>query len=186
MSAGYDTLANIENLIGSAFDDVLIGNDGPNTLWGGAGNDLLDGGAGRDVLYGGDGNDTLLGGAGNDVLVGGTGVDVLTGGAGKDVFLYETLFDSGVGAGNRDRILDFQRPLDVIDLSAIDADPSRAGDQDFVFIGTGAFNGTAGQLRYGHVGNSTIVAADVSGDGLADFEIELVGRIALTEANFIL
>ncbi len=39
----------IEHAIGSAFDDVLTGNDGANTLTGGPGNDWIDGGAGIDT-----------------------------------------------------------------------------------------------------------------------------------------
>ena len=39
-----DTLANITNLEGSIFNDVLVGNGSNNTLNGGAGNDSLDGG----------------------------------------------------------------------------------------------------------------------------------------------
>ena len=39
--AGIDTLVNIENLTGSAFDDTLIGGTTPYGLSGGAGNDLL-------------------------------------------------------------------------------------------------------------------------------------------------
>src|SRR6266581_4014316 len=73
--AGVDTLVAVENLLGSAFDDTLTGNNGANMLSGGAGNDTLDGGAGNDVLNGDAGNDLLIGGAGNDVLNGGLGVD---------------------------------------------------------------------------------------------------------------
>lgn len=84
---------NIENTLGGAGGDVLIGSElangldgaggadtlrgagGNDTLAGGTGNDLLDGGAGNDALSGGDDNDTLLGGAGNDALDGGAGTD---------------------------------------------------------------------------------------------------------------
>lgn len=44
-----DTLISIENLVGSAFNDVLIGDGSANTLDGGAGNDIIDGGAGNDI-----------------------------------------------------------------------------------------------------------------------------------------
>ena len=55
--AGMDTLIGIEDVIGSAFDDTLIGASGVvNHLYGGAGNDLLIGVG--DVLDGGAGNDT--------------------------------------------------------------------------------------------------------------------------------
>ncbi len=57
-----DTLASIENVIGSARDDRLIGNDGANVLTGGAGDDILDAASGVDtfVFNAGDGNDEIL------------------------------------------------------------------------------------------------------------------------------
>lgn len=48
--AAGDVLSKIENLTGSAFNDVLIGNTGVNVLTGGAGNDTLTGGAGADTF----------------------------------------------------------------------------------------------------------------------------------------
>ncbi|WP_310467117.1 M10 family metallopeptidase C-terminal domain-containing protein, partial [Sphingomonas sp.] len=72
---GIDTLAEIENLAGSAFADTLTGNGVANDLIGGAGNDVLAGAAGDDSLSGGDGNDTLEGGTGDDSLNGGNGVN---------------------------------------------------------------------------------------------------------------
>ncbi|GJL86829.1 MAG: hypothetical protein DHS20C03_05380 [Minwuia thermotolerans] len=74
----FDTLAGIENLIGSAFDDTLLGGAGANTLEGGSGDDSLSGGQGNDSLDGGAGDDTLdggLSGEGDDVLAGGDGID---------------------------------------------------------------------------------------------------------------
>ncbi len=53
-----DTYFDIENLTGSAFDDVLEGDANDNTLAGGSGADVLVGGAGADILGGGAGNDT--------------------------------------------------------------------------------------------------------------------------------
>jgi len=44
-----DTLANLENLIGTDFDDSLTGDAGDNVLTGGLGNDTLDGGEGIDT-----------------------------------------------------------------------------------------------------------------------------------------
>jgi Ca2+-binding RTX toxin-like protein len=68
-AASQDTILNIENLIGSKFDDMLIGD---------AGNNILNGGAGNDTLRGGAGDDTLIGGAGKDVLEGGAGADTVS------------------------------------------------------------------------------------------------------------
>jgi Ca2+-binding RTX toxin-like protein len=70
-----DSLVSIENVIGSAYNDVLTGDLGNNSLTGGAGNDSLRGDDGDDTLYGGVGNDYLRGGEGADVLDGGEGRD---------------------------------------------------------------------------------------------------------------
>jgi Ca2+-binding RTX toxin-like protein len=49
LGAGVDKILNIENIIGSAFNDTLTGTTGNNTLNGGAGIDNLNGGAGNDT-----------------------------------------------------------------------------------------------------------------------------------------
>lgn len=64
--AAGDQLDNIENLVGSGFDDSLTGDQFSNTLFGQAGNDVLNGEAGDDVLIGGAGADQINGGLGND------------------------------------------------------------------------------------------------------------------------
>ncbi|MGI9394131.1 MAG: beta strand repeat-containing protein [Boseongicola sp.] len=74
--AAGDTLISIENLTGSAFRDILIGNDDANTFIGGTGDDDLGGGNGDDTLTGGDGTDVLVGGAGADAMDGGSGFDI--------------------------------------------------------------------------------------------------------------
>ena len=109
--AGLDLLHSIENLTGSAFNDVLTGDDGANVISGLAGNDTLNGGDGNDTLDGGDGTDRAsyadaasavtvslavtaaqdTGGAGTDTLVGIENLtgsdfaDTLTGDAGANV-----------------------------------------------------------------------------------------------------
>ncbi|CAO4163445.1 DUF642 domain-containing protein [Methylorubrum populi] len=70
-----DIILNVENVVGSNYADLLIGDSGNNVLDGGNGNDTLRGGAGNDILFGGVGNDTLIGGAGADALIGGDGID---------------------------------------------------------------------------------------------------------------
>ena len=77
--AAGDILISIENLDGSAFNDMLAGDVGGNALYGQGGDDTLSGAGG---------NDALLGGAGNDSLMGGTAADALDGGAGIDVASY--------------------------------------------------------------------------------------------------
>jgi len=55
-----DIISEFENVYGSSFDDMLIGNDSRNILYGYSGNDTIDGGAGNDVLRGIGGNDTFV------------------------------------------------------------------------------------------------------------------------------
>ncbi len=47
--AAGDTLTNIENVIGTSFDDILTGNAAANQLTGGDGNDTLEGAGARTV-----------------------------------------------------------------------------------------------------------------------------------------
>lgn len=63
-----DTLIAVENLEGSEYDDVLIGDSADNRIEGRAGTDVLDGMGGNDTLEGGDGDDTLRGGGGTDTV----------------------------------------------------------------------------------------------------------------------
>ena len=66
--ADGDTLVSIENLVGSPYDDVLLGDRQGNLLEGRAGTDTLDGREGEDMLIGGSGSDKLIGGADKDVF----------------------------------------------------------------------------------------------------------------------
>ncbi len=103
-----DTLTSIEEIEGSAHDDILIGGQGGldglgwisggdgndwiqdnsriySQVLGGMGDDVIIGGAAEDSFYGDEGNDTLVGGAGNDAyLWGSDGNDWLDGGDGDD------------------------------------------------------------------------------------------------------
>lgn len=54
-----DELIDIENITGSAFDDIIYGNELANTISGNAGNDLISGGAGADIVDGGTGSDSF-------------------------------------------------------------------------------------------------------------------------------
>ncbi|KAB0266752.1 calcium-binding protein [Microvirga brassicacearum] len=97
--AAGDEYELVEGLIGSAFADVLTGNEMVNTLWGGAGDDRLDGGFGADWIEGGLGNDTYVF-DGSDSLVerAGGGTDTVE--TGIDYTLgaeFEALVATGLG-----------------------------------------------------------------------------------------
>lgn len=194
---GYGTT--IERVWGGSGDDRIFGNSAANTLLGNnghdnlqglggndvlrglQGNDTLNGGAGDDRLEGGLGQDSLVGGDGNDTLVGGVGKDRLTGGAGADVFTFLSQAEAGNGT-TRDVIADFVSGTDRIDLTAIDANGLLAGDQVFAYIGLAGFSRQAGELCYTASG---LLAGDVNGDGVADFQIQLMGAPALLGADFL-
>ena len=99
------------------------------------------------MLSGGRGNDRLNGGGGNDKLEGGGGVDILWGKGGNDTFQFRSIQDTG-SLQKFDRITDFNRRQDTIDLSGVDANTRKAKDQAFKFIGDDRFDKKVGQVRY--------------------------------------
>jgi len=84
-----DTFTNIENLTGSDFSDVLIGDGQDNIMNGEKGDDIIHGGEGDDVLFGADGDDQLYGEDGDDTLLGYNGAEYIDGGSGTDTVTYE-------------------------------------------------------------------------------------------------
>jgi Ca2+-binding RTX toxin-like protein len=206
--AGHDTV------YGDADDDILVGGEGDDLLIGGLGGDWLAGGSGTDTAdystsgsgvtvnlaagssSGGDAagdshisienltgsgfTDNLYGDSGANRLRGLTGHDDLIGNGGADRFVFETLDDSSNAAP--DQIHDFSTAQgDRIDLSLIDADTGTAGNQAFTYIGTGDFTGVAGQLNF----QNGLIQGDVTGDGGADFRIEVNGT-TFAAGDFIL
>lgn len=174
-----------DRLGGRGGDDRLHGGSGDDRLSGGGGGDRLGGGSGDDRLLGGSGADRLRGGTGHDDLVGGRGADRLWGGAGADAFVFASASHGAPGRG-ADRIEDFERGLDVLDLAGIDANTARSGDQRADFIGTGSFDGVAGELRYVSGWSSRRVQLDRDGDARADFELVLAGAGGLGASDFLL
>ena len=183
--AGNDTLTGgdgKDSLIGGIGNDSLDGGRNADTLDGGAGDDILIGGIGNDILNGGENNDSLDGGGNDDTLYGGAGKDVMSGGGGKDTFVFRNVSESTSAA--RDTITDFTSGLDKMDLSAIDANTNinAGGDQAFNFIGASSFHKIAGELNY----VNGVLSGDTNGDGLADFQVLISNKAALSASDFIL
>ncbi len=105
--ADGDTYQGIEFIVGSAYHDILLGNND---------NNRINGGDGCDVLNGRDGNDTLIGEAGSDILNGGEGADVFIFGEETG---YDIIEDFEAGAGRTDRVqfdhLQFDDFEDILD-----------------------------------------------------------------------
>ncbi len=158
---------------------------GDDTFQGGNLRDVVRGYGGNDYLDGNGGNDILRGGSGNDRIEGGLGRDYLYGESGSDTFIYRSVKDSTVAVSGRDTIFDFTKD-DRIDLHFMDADSTRSGNQAFEFIGTKAFTGEAGEVRFEKKASDTYIYGDVNGDGKADFTIHLDDAVSLKEDMFIL
>ena len=141
-----DTLLEIENLAGSAFNDSLAGDAGDNRIDGNFGDDIIQGLGGADQLTGDRGDDLLIGGAGDDTFLyfAGDGADTITdfaAGAGSDdairLFNMGSAFDtfaevlaaaSDDGAGNA--VIDFGGS-DTITLQSLSV--AQLHQDDFVF-----------------------------------------------------
>lgn len=132
--SGSDTLVNIENLRGSAYNDSLTGDGNDNLIRGGAGNDALDGGSGTDTAdYSaaaadvtvnlGSGTASNDGDGGSDTLVnfenvaGSTFNDVISGDASANTLSGDSGNDSLYGAAGADT-LDGGSGTDTADYSA--------------------------------------------------------------------
>ena len=134
-----DTFSGIENLTGSNFDDLLIGDNGAN------------------VLSGGLGRDTLLGLGGDDVLIGGSGVpNQLQGGTGNDTYVLTTVGDTVIELAGEG--------TDTVETT-LGAYTLGAHVENLTYIGAGGLTGTgnaADNILTG--GNGADVLKGLGGD----------------------
>ena len=84
---GTDSVAEVENAIGSDFIDILRGSEVRNVLSGGLRRDTFVGRDGNDRIFGQQGPDRLFGNAGADLLNGGAQVDICDGGPGANTLV---------------------------------------------------------------------------------------------------
>jgi Ca2+-binding RTX toxin-like protein len=201
---GYDTLdggAGIDRIVATQGNTNIglksvtgieeVSNNGYGSVWiiGSSGNDMLDFTGTRFTgikgIKTGTGDDTIYGSTSNDLIIAGAGLDTMRGNAGADLFKFSASSETKVAAP--DKILDFTAGSDHIDLSNIDANSALTGNQAFKLIGSTAFTHHAGELRvdYSQTGY-TFVQGDLNGDGIADFAIQLTGKLTLTATDFIL
>jgi len=190
-----DTLYSVEGIFGSAHADTLRGDAGDNIFDGGDGADTLRGEAGIDKLIGGGGDDRLFGGAGidrlngndgEDRLEGGLGTDVMSGGAHADTFVWSSIDDIAPPAWP-DYILDFNRAEgDRLHLGGIDANENAGGNQAFTFIGTAAFSGAPGEVRYYNANGETYIELQTDSSTDVDGWIRLLGTFTPDASWFVL
>jgi Ca2+-binding RTX toxin-like protein len=157
--AAGDLLINVENLVGSMFNDTLAGDDGANVLIGLGGDDRFKGGGGADTLNGGSGRDTASyfnadtgvfvdialgsgfgGDAEGDVLI---SIEALEGSDFGDSFLGDALGNLLLGRGGND-VLDGRGGADTLNGGdGVDVLRGRGG-ADILLGGAGADQLTGG------------------------------------------
>ena len=159
------TLQDVEDVIGSAFDDEIIGNSDDNTLQGGGGDDFIQGNEGNDIIDGGTGTNTVSykdsssgvnvnlksgnssGGDGNDTL---TNIDNVSGSAFGDNISGTDGANVIYGGGGADTIY------------GNEGDDEIYGEAGNDIIYGGVLNGASGTLNdgddtiYGGEGNDLI------------------------------
>ena len=147
-AASGDLLIDVEDVIGSAFDDLLTGSAIANRLTGGAGADRLNGGGGNDVILDGLGDDSANGGTGDDTFIVGAGANDFDGGEGSDTLDYSQFFGAitfdlvnqtlSGGAGGNDTISSIENAIGTngsdtfIDSSASSTLVGGAGNDAFI------------------------------------------------------
>ncbi len=126
----------------------------------------------------------LQGGPHETNFVGGEGTQYMRGSFGANVFTYLSPSDSTPSA--RDYIANFDPAKDVIDLSNIDADVTPGVARAFTFIGSAAFGGDGGEVRYQQnpKSDSTDIQVALTGDTKPDMDIVIQGLVTPSEANF--
>ncbi|MGE0536252.1 MAG: polymorphic toxin-type HINT domain-containing protein [Pirellulales bacterium] len=105
-----DSPNSFQNVIGSAYDDFLCGNEANNYFFGGDGNDTLIGDGGDNFLVGGLGDNTLVASNGSNILVGGLGSNNLYGGTGSNLLVAGELtwadLSAMASASEREAVID--------------------------------------------------------------------------------
>ncbi|MEH2168863.1 MAG: calcium-binding protein [Nostoc sp.] len=130
-----DTLVSIENLIGTAGNDTIVGSSANNVLNGGAGNDTISGDGGDDYMDGGAGIDTVdytyWNGGGTYNLA--TGVASFPGFYNEDILNFENIL---TGSGN-DSVIGSAANNTIITGAGDDYIKGGSG-QDVLYGGAGA------------------------------------------------
>jgi len=137
------------------------------------------GGSGADTITGNSASNTLSGGGGADTLTGGLSGDILIGGTGADIFNFDST--SEVSSGSyADVITDFTHGTDYIDLSGIDANTKKKGDQAFLYSSNSTYKAYSVWLK------DEVLYGDVNGKKGAEFHIALTDVTVLDKWDFVL
>ncbi len=182
LGGAIEEMDDVENIIGTRFDDNIVGDAGANRLFGGAGADTVRGGEGANYLRGDDGADSLGGGSGFDDINGNVGDDTASGGLGDDWVVGGK--DSDLLAGDDGSDLVYGNlGADTCEGGA-GADTIRGGQQDDVLRG-----GDGADYLSGDKDNDTVTGGagadifhsfgDAGIDRVTDFSVSEGDRVML-------
>ncbi|WP_018236938.1 calcium-binding protein [Ensifer sp. BR816] len=194
-----DQLSTIENLIGSNFDDLLVGNGSVNRLEGGSGNDTFRSGAGGSSAGGI--AEFIIGGAGIDMidysastggvlarLFSGTSGSLSQGGEADGDLLLQ--MENVIGSNFNDQLFGSTASNKLVSGSGSDQMRGGSGADNISATGTGAKvmygdgiadGGVAGQDTFRILGGAGNVIADYqTGEDLFLNSLNATGGIALT------
>jgi len=141
------------------------------------------GGAGADVIIGNDIANSLEGGGGADRLNGLQGSDVLSGGAGKDVFVFSTTPNPST---NLDRIVDFSVKDDTIQLESAVFTKLAAGQLASAAFWTGSkAHDSSDRIVYDAARGSLYYDADGTGKTASVEIAQLSKNLKMTASDFV-
>ncbi|HUH42731.1 MAG TPA: hypothetical protein VLZ29_06425 [Sulfurimonas sp.] len=179
-NGGTDTLTGIEDIYGSAKDDVLIGDNNNNIIYGNKGNDVIKSTGGTNELYGGENDDTFIVGAGNDAIDGGTGIDTIDFGQ----FASTTGVDFSLQSNSIQNVgsvdfgtLSVTNVERIIGTSYADILEGKDNQVDTILAGAGddTVYATSGNDTYdGGAGSNTLNYSNYSGSITADLALEKI------------
>ncbi len=112
----------LDDVDGTAEDDVIDGGEGGQRIFGNEGDDVLIAGEDDDKAFGGDGSDLVFGEEGDDFLRGGDQSDLIFGGDGEDTLFGDLGDDILVGADviDEDPFVERIRSDGTVDAALLD------------------------------------------------------------------
>ena len=169
----------VQNITGTAYADLISGNDRDNVIDGGEGNDILAGGFGDDTLNGDAGNDILRGGDGNNNLNGDDDTDTAQWSAGQpDGDIYD---NSDVRSSHN--LGSFDLNLTAAEQTELDELDTKLTELDAAFAATEAhFIARIGANGDGKAWRVAADYADTDEDGVIDTQESIVPLATIQNA----
>ena len=164
--AAGDGYFDVEDVIGTAYNDILVGSSEDNILKGEAGDDDLSGGTyGSDTLDGGVGNDTMRGGALQDTFIVDSAGDVVVEFAGEGYDTVKTSVNYTLAADVEVEVLETSNANAT---TAIDLTGNNLANTVIGNAGNNVLNGGGGADTLRGLGGDDTYIVDNTNDAIVD------------------